>query len=71
MSIRLFEVIKIYIEHVERLGDTSAKAMFPHIDDDNLSDSIAEYLQIKGIEYSLEKWREVYTEVQDHFRIYG
>jgi len=71
MSVRVFEVIKFYIAHVERLDDTSAKAMFPELDDDNLADSIADYFKSKEILYTLERWREVYAEVQKHFKIYG
>jgi len=68
MRVDVYQIIKNYINLVERLDDKVAKDNFPALDDDTLADAIAEYL---GDKYSLNLFHETYDEVAKTFKIFG
>ena len=65
---QVYQIIKNYINLVERLDDKVAKDKFPALDDDTLADAIAEHL---GDKYSLNLFHETYDEVAKTFTIFG
>lgn len=67
-STLVFDVIKIYMDHVERWNGERFKTKFPEIDDDIMADSIAEYL---GKNYSLDAWQSIYDQIKKHFKVFG